>query len=375
VSDRNPDRRPTSSPKGEDSVAVLYQAAPAPAVDGIAKPFKAGGYRDSGADIAFGLRQRGTGVVTPIDDPRAERDLDWVFPDDASGIAAALDRGANVLWANTVLHSQHALCQIDPKSATVIGQRPEDVERYDDKHLTNETLRAEGVPVAAAVTYRRGAELGPALGERMVEADLQRPWVIKPIRGRGSQGVTVAQNLRELAEALEALTTARDPSSGSRLYGDAAIIESFLPGEEITVTVLPPGRYPGHEVHREHWSLPPVRRFNHRDGIAPYSGDVRVVENSAVIPQADRDSHLATISTACATAGKILDTVAPIRIDCRADAAGVFKIFDVNLKPNMTGPGRPRREDQDSLMLIAAQDLGWDYGDLLSSVLSNSRIG
>ena len=128
-------------------------------------------------------------------------------------------------------------------------------------------------------------------------------------------------------------------------------------------------------MYPAHWTLPPVRRFNHQGGIAPYSGVVRVLDNSAVIPSAERGTELETISAACASAGRLLDTVAPIRIDCRADAGGVFRIFDVNLKPNMTGPGRPGREGQDSLLLIAARDLGWDYGDLLDAVLLNCRMG
>lgn len=36
----------------------------------------------------------------------------------------------------------------------------------------------------------------------------------------------------------------------------------------------------------------------------------------------------------------------------------------------MTGPGRPGREDQASLTLIAASALGWDYGTLLQNLLA-----
>jgi hypothetical protein len=39
----------------------------------------------------------------------------------------------------------------------------------------------------------------------------------------------------------------------------------------------------------------------------------------------------------------------------------------------MTGPGRPGREDQASLMAMAAAALGWDYAMLLWNVLSSAR--
>jgi hypothetical protein len=39
---------------------------------------------------------------------------------------------------------------------------------------------------------------------------------------------------------------------------------------------------------------------------------------------------------------------------------------------NMTGPGRPGREDQASLTALAAAQLGWDYPQLLLEVLSTA---
>lgn len=38
----------------------------------------------------------------------------------------------------------------------------------------------------------------------------------------------------------------------------------------------------------------------------------------------------------------------------------------------MTGHGRPGREDQASLTLLAANGLGWDYKELLRRILGTS---
>jgi hypothetical protein len=40
------------------------------------------------------------------------------------------------------------------------------------------------------------------------------------------------------------------------------------------------------------------------------------------------------------------------------------------MKPNMTGPGRPGREDQDCLSAIAARAEGWTYAGLLRAMLA-----
>ena len=39
----------------------------------------------------------------------------------------------------------------------------------------------------------------------------------------------------------------------------------------------------------------------------------------------------------------------------------------------MTGPGRPGREDQASLTVMAAAALDWDYPTLLAKVMASAR--
>ena len=42
------------------------------------------------------------------------------------------------------------------------------------------------------------------------------------------------------------------------------------------------------------------------------------------------------------------------------------------MKPNMTGAGRPGRDDQASLSAISARAVGWDYADLLLCMLDGA---
>jgi D-alanine-D-alanine ligase len=41
------------------------------------------------------------------------------------------------------------------------------------------------------------------------------------------------------------------------------------------------------------------------------------------------------------------------------------------MKPNLTGSGRPGREDQDSLVGIAVSGIGWKFVDLVDNMASN----
>ncbi|MDQ4099627.1 MAG: biotin carboxylase, partial [Chloroflexota bacterium] len=114
----------------EPVVAILHQAVPPVDHSGIVKAPKPGGYRDSGADIAFALRQAGVTVVTPEQWPGPALDTGWTFPDTAAGIAAAVQAGATTLWANTVLFTGHPLEQILGR-VRIVGQIPAVVDRYD----------------------------------------------------------------------------------------------------------------------------------------------------------------------------------------------------------------------------------------------------
>lgn len=353
-------------------VAILYQALPPPIIDGLRKDAKPGGYSDGGADIAFALRARGQSVVTPVSDPDPVRPLDWVFPDTPEGIAAAIAAGANTLWANTILFEGHPIEAVLSKVA-IIGQLPVATQAYDDKFETNRLLAERGLSVARAFLVGMNAGAGVCalaqVEQALSDKAMTFPLIVKPVRGRGSQGVTLVRDRTALQAAAQALL-----EGGA--FGNLLMVEEYLEGEEVTVTVMPPASpHPdGHVAHAQgagHWALRPVTRFNQKDGVAPYNGDVPVTENSAAI-DADRmaDPLVRAMIADCVAAAGIVDGRAPIRIDCRAASDGRFKLFDLNMKPNMTGPGRPGRENQDCLSAISARAEGWGYADLLLAMLA-----
>lgn len=108
------------------------------------------GYQDSGADIAYVLRNDcNINVVTPSSATDPSKDIGWCFPDTEERIKDAIDRGATHLWANTILFASHPL-QASPYRAKykdkvwVVGQPPLLVEKFDDKEFVNNRPRANG---------------------------------------------------------------------------------------------------------------------------------------------------------------------------------------------------------------------------------------
>lgn len=335
-------------------VAVFFQATQPPVVGLTKKPLKEGSYKDSGADIAFALASVGISIVTPVANPAPAQDLDWVFPDTDAGIQRAVAAGANVLWMNTVLFAEHPVKNWFGKGLEFIGQDPRVADAIDNKFATNQMLQERDLPIAQAQLF-----------SGMIQ-NFTYPLVIKPIRGRGSQGVSVVHNDKELMARYQELVDAD-------IYGTEFVIEEFLEGTEITITVMPPGEFTIANrivTNTQCWALPAVVRFNHHNNIAPYSGIVAIAQNSRALTSSEmQDSAIQKILQECESAANLVRARSPIRIDCRQNANGLYKMFDLNAKPNVTGAGRPGRQDQDSLVVLAANAMGWSYKDLLLAIL------
>lgn len=230
---------------------------------------------------------------------------------------SAIDKGATHLWANTILFASHPL-QLSSLAGRrpdirVVGQGPSVVDKYDDKRYVNDMLRQTG-----QFTMPKAWFIAP--GEQLVSPleNFDFPVVAKPSRGRGSYGVKVCLNFEELSSHVQALQ-----SEGL----DAIIVEEFLPGEEATVTVMPP------TADRDYWSLPVVSRYNHADGIAPYNGAVAVTANSRAVKNSN-DLAYQSLARECEAVARFLGVTAPIRIDSRRFGPGTaLALFDVNMKP------------------------------------------
>ena len=344
------------------TTAILYQAKLPPIRNGIQKPMKLGGYSDSGADIACELKKNGIKIVIPVSNPDIKNDFNWVFPDTKEGIQNALKKGANKFWLNTVLYKNHEIENFFDRDIQFVGQIPSQVDIYDDKYFTNELLRKNEISIPKT-------KLISIEDLTSYSLDIDFPLVVKPIRGRGSQGVSLVRNQKELDDKLNEIFT-------NNKYGKTVYVEQFLSGQEITVTVMPSGNYlidNQERIYKKPWCLPAVKRFNHKDGIAPYNGIVAVMKNSSVLENSKLNSRKTIeVYKQCEKASELLNIKAPIRIDCRADENGNYFLFDLNMKPNMTGPSRPHRQNQDSLTLLASRKIGWNYLDLLRNMIKQS---
>lgn len=294
-------------------------------------------------------------MLTPVEAPDPANQDHWCFPDTEEGILSALKKGATHLWANTVLFGEHPLQKselLTPYEAEirVIGQPPLCADQFDDKSFVNDCLRRHGgLTLPRSWTIEDpGAEMGDDEAAQKtldtIQASIKEsdyPIVAKPVRGRGSHGVKICRNSAELSKHI------------AHLFDESprVLVEEYLNGDEGTITIMPPSQegIPGQEPSdsfTRHWALPPVTRFNHVDGIAPYSGKVAVTVNSRAVAaeEVDADPAYDAIIRECETVASLLQTSAPLRIDIRRfGPKSRFALFDINMKPVCITPRNEER--------------------------------
>ena len=320
-------------------LAVLHQALPPPTLNGVTKPPKPGGYKDSGADIAFAVARGGDpaiSVITPVENPNPAEQDDWTFPDTPEGLHAALEQGATHIWANVHSFGAHPLQTLRALdkfegSVKIVGQPPRLADYADDKALFNEHLRERanelGLRLPEAVVVGSADKQAASVESQLDEAveRLGLPVIVKPPRGRGSSGV-------KRCDTVEALK-----GHVAKLLGDGprVLVEEFLTGEEGTVAVLPPVP---NESDGQYTALPFVQRYDHKDGVMAYIGDVPMTMNSRAMrmEEIEADKTYSDAMRQCETVARQLEATAVTRIDVRRGKDGQFRVFDSNLKPVST---------------------------------------
>ncbi|MBI5799028.1 MAG: D-alanine--D-alanine ligase [Candidatus Yonathbacteria bacterium] len=95
-----------------------------------------------------------------------------------------------------------------------------------NKDLAKKYFSAVGIKVPKGMIVERGEEVGDVV-ER-VGSEIRAPYVVKPLSGGSSVGLSLAKNQSELIEGIERALA----------YSEKAIIEEYIRGREVTLGVV-----------------------------------------------------------------------------------------------------------------------------------------
>ncbi len=245
----------------------------------------------SGRSVADALKRCGHRVTTAD-----------ISPDDTS----ALDReGIDAVFI--ALHGTFGedgrvqrLCE--QRGLSYVGSGPAASALAMDKDASKRSFRRAGLATPEWVVIDRSAK-----------SDFPLPCVIKPIDGGSSVDVTIARD-----------EATRDAAVGNLLADDGrAMVEAFIPGREMTVSILADKPLPVIEIR-------PAREFY--DYIAKYDDDATQFIFDTQLPPAIA-RHL---QAAALTAHRALGCKDFSRADFILDPDGTVWLLEVNTIPGFT---------------------------------------
>jgi D-alanine-D-alanine ligase len=222
-------------------------------------------------------------------------------------------------------------------------------ERSMDKVVARGHLEGAGVPVPPAYAFSQAAflELGAADALPEIERRLGLPLVVKPAKQGSALGITVA---REPGEVPAALMTAL-------AYDDRVLLERFVPGRELAVSVL------GSD---DPWALPVVeaipRAREFYDFEARYTPGLTDFEAPARLPDAVAEDA-ARLALSCYRA---LGCRGFGRVDLILDPDERLWVLELNAIPGMTDT---------SLFPKAAEAAGLSFDEVVARILEQAALG
>ena len=212
------------------------------------------------------------------------------------------------------------------------------------KEITKTVLAAHGIPVARGTVVQRGDS--PSLARILKATRLKLPIVVKPASQGSTIGVTIVRRIHEWRNAL-ALAHRYDPQ---------AMVESYIPGHEVTVSILGGARGGDAKV------LPAVEIVA-PDGFYDFSAKYQKGKTRYLCPAPMPAVMTREISALGRRTYEVLGCEGAARVDFRITPRGRPYVLEINTVPGMT---------ETSLLPMAAAQAGIDYDSLVEWILQSA---
>lgn len=212
-----------------------------------------------------------------------------------------------------------------------------------NKPAAKSVVAAAGLITPRSVTLPREIfhDLGAGAVIDRIIARLGLPLFVKPSRGGSSLGAGPVHSATELPNAVVACFA----------YGDAALIESFIPGTELAVSVVDLGDGPQ--------ALPPVEIVP-ASGTYDYTARYTAGQTEFYAPTRLPDAVASAATAAAVTAHRALGLRDLSRTDLIVGDTGEINFLEVNVSPGMT---------ETSTLPMALEAAGYDFGAACQTLL------
>jgi D-alanine-D-alanine ligase len=232
---------------------------------------------------------------------------------------------------------------LDALRIRYVGSGPVACRQTFDKAIAKGIVAERGLRVPAGFSLPHGIfrDLGaPSVMAAILER-LGLPLMVKPTRGGSALGATLVKTAEELPPAMVAAFA----------YGDSAMLEQYVSGVEVAVSVVDLGDGP------QAW---PAVEIQPRSGIYDYAARYTAGETEFFVPARIGAQEAQACAEAAVLAHEALGLRDWSRVDFIIDADGV-SFLEANVAPGMT---------ETSLFPQAATAAGYTLGQVAAELIS-----
>ncbi|MBI2684082.1 MAG: D-alanine--D-alanine ligase [Actinobacteria bacterium] len=221
--------------------------------------------------------------------------------------------------------------------------------RARDKVVAKEIFVAAGAPTPDAHAFSQAAfqELGAAdlLGD--IEAQLGLPIVVKPAKQGSAFGIRVARTSAEIPSALVAALS----------YDDRVLLERFVPGRELAVSLLGTGA--------DAWALPVVEAIPRERAFYDFESRYTPGMTDLICPAEISDAVTQEAGRLALACYRAIGCRGFGRVDFILDGAEALWVLELNSIPGMTDT---------SLLPLAAEAAGLGFDEVVSRILDQAPV-
>lgn len=227
-----------------------------------------------------------------------------------------------------------------------VGARPDSCRVAFDKPAAKTIAERAGIrtPEAVCLPHETFRELGAAGIMRLLVQRLGLPLMVKPARSGSALGCSVVHSAEELPSAMVSAFA----------YGDVALLERFVVGEEVAVPVIDEGSGPR--------ALPGVS-IQPDGGVYDYTARYTAGSTRFVVPAELSEELTAECARIAVAAHEVLGLRDVSRSDLIIDEEGQVWFLEVNVAPGFT---------ETSTVPLSVQAAGLDLGKVMASVVTSA---
>jgi D-alanine-D-alanine ligase len=235
---------------------------------------------------------------------------------------------------------------LDVAGMPYVGSTPSACRIAWDKPTAKALALRAGLVTPRSVVLPHAAfrEFGAAAVLDRLVGHLGLPLMVKPARGGSALGATAIDKPDELPAAMVQCFS----------YGEAALVEEFVSGTEIAVTVVEDAAGPR--------ALPAVE-VSPLSGVYDYTARYTAGQTEYYVPARLSDDAAARAAEVALAAHQALGLRDLSRVDLVVDAEGIVHVLEVNVAPGMT---------ETSLLPMSVEAAGLSFGVLLRDLLERA---